>query len=152
MSRVLFRVVKGGLQPADDFAVKEMRKRQYSIGDLVTGDIRKPRNPQFHRKAHAVGQFCIENTDRFENHDAHAVIKRLQLETGLECDETAVCFDGKAEVSHRVPRSLSFASMSEEAFSVLYNGICNYLSKTYFQGMSKARIDRAVELIEGRAR
>lgn len=88
--RFALRVVKGGFAPADSTTSSRLRMRAYRTGDLVFAEFRKPRNPGFHRLAHQLGLLCAENLDAFTGMDPHAVLKRLQLESGVGCDEMMV--------------------------------------------------------------
>ena len=115
-SRVMLRVVKGALQPADSFAAQELRRRGYRIGDIVAGEIKKPRNPGFHRLAHALGSVVADNIEAFSGMDAHAVLKRLQIEANIGCDEIALNFPGIGPCTYRVPQSLSYESLDEGQF------------------------------------
>lgn len=88
--RFALRVVKGGFQPADATTQSRLRTRNYGIGDLVFAELKRPRNPGFHRLAHALGKLFVENIEAFENLDPHTCLKRLQLESGIGCDEVMV--------------------------------------------------------------
>lgn len=46
VTRIALRVERGALVPADDHARKVLRDRDYSIGDVVFAEVRKPRNEQ----------------------------------------------------------------------------------------------------------
>ena len=97
------------------------------------GELRCPRNPKFHRLAHAIGGLVADNLDEFDGMDGHAVLKRLQIESGIGCDEMAVML-GKRPTIYRIPRSLSFSSMGEDEFKDLMRGLCAHLCKAYWPG------------------
>jgi len=88
--RFALRVVKGGFQPADATTVARLRLRQYDMNELVFAEFKRPRNPGFHRLAHALGKLFVENIEAFDHLDPHACLKRLQLESGVGCDEIMV--------------------------------------------------------------
>lgn len=144
--RVMLRVVKGGLQPADAFSTEELRRRRYKIGDIVAGEIKKPRNPGFHRLAHALGAVISENIEAFSGLDAHTTLKRLQIESGIGCDEIAVNFPGIGPCTYRVPQSLSFESMDEVTFHDTISGLCDYIARKYWPTMDAGQIERMAEL------
>lgn len=54
--RILLRVEKGALVPADAFALAKLRTRGYAKGDLLLADLRKARNPRFWRLATRLGR------------------------------------------------------------------------------------------------
>lgn len=88
--RFALRVVHGGFKPADVTTQSRLRGRAYDVGDLVFAEFKKPRNPGFHRLAHALGVLFVQNIEAFEHLDAHTALKRLQLESGVGCDEMMV--------------------------------------------------------------
>ena len=146
MSRIRMVVDKGCLRPADDVAVQSLRARHFGRGEEVWVEVRKPRNPRYHRLAHALGTLAAENLDAFEGMDSHAVLKRLQLECGIGCDEVAYRLHGMTVVQ-RIPQSLSFESMDQSAFEAVYKGMCRHLGKAYFGGMNGDEVAAMVELM-----
>ena len=141
------RVVKGGFQPADALAASKLRNRDYSLGDVVFCEIKKPRNPRFHRLAHALGQILVENIEAFEGLDGHSVLKRLQIESGVGCEEVAIYVPGVGQCLHRTPKSLSFESMDETQFNDVIRRLCNHVAKTYWPGMEPQEIERMAEIM-----
>ena len=139
--KVMLRIIKGGLAPADDFSAGILRARKFKIGDIVAGDITKPRNPRFHRLAHRIGQLCVENIEEFSGMEAHAVLKRLQLEARIECDEVAYKLPGYGMVIQFIPRSLSFESMDEPTFREVVRGFCRHIAKQYWPTVSPEAIE-----------
>ena len=119
------------LVPADRQTESELRS--WPIARTRAGELRCPRNPKFHRLAHAIGGLAADNLDEFEGMDGHAVLKRLQIESGIGCDEMAVML-GKRPTIYRIPKSLSFGSMGEDEFKPLVCGLCAYLCRAYWPG------------------
>lgn len=145
--KLMLKVIKGGFAPADDYTSKKLRERNYSIGEIVAGQITKPRNPKFWRLAHGLGTLVSENIQGFEGMDSHKVIKRLQREALIECDEFAFHVPGCGMVIQYIPRSLSFESMSEDVFSEVYSGICQWIVKTYWPTETTERIEEMALLL-----
>ncbi len=141
----MLRVVKGALQPADAFAEQELRRRGYRVGDIVAGEIRKPRNPRFHRLAHQLGALVAENIEAFEGLDAHSVLKRLQIEAGIGCDDLSLNFPGIGPCVYRVPQSLAFESMDEGRFHEVIGALCAYIAKRYWPNMEPGQIERMAD-------
>lgn len=129
--------------PADQYTEQKLRERGYHIGDIVSADLRKPRNPKFHRLAHQIGTLCAENIESFSGMDAHACIKRLQLEAGIGCDEYKYKLSGvKGMVIQSIPRSLSFESMSEDEFRPLVRRLCEHIAREYWPDLDADQIER----------
>lgn len=135
------RVVKGSLQPADQCAAEELRQRGYKVGDILAADLSKLRNPKFNRLVHRIGQLCARNIDEFHGIDAHLVIKRLQIEGKIECDEIGILFPGYGMVGQFIPRSLSFDSMDEGEFNKAARSICRLISERYWKNLSPEQIE-----------
>jgi hypothetical protein len=88
--KLMFKVAKGALLPADSFTHERLRVRRYRIGDLVSVSISKIRSPGFNRLAHRIGQLVVENIDDFRGMSSHEALKRLQLEANAGCEEMAL--------------------------------------------------------------
>lgn len=145
--RILFRVAKGSLVPGDDLALARLRARGYKLGDWVTAEIRKPRNPKFHRMAHALGHLLSENIDAFTGMNAHAVLKRLQLESGVGCEAVGIFVPGVGMCEHRQALSLSFENLDEGEFQEIYAGLCQHVIARYWPGLDPEEIERMASLV-----
>ena len=108
------------------------------------GELRCPRNPKFHRLAHAIGSLAADNLDTFTGMDGHQVLKRLQLESGTACDEMAIKAGGHMFL-HRIPRSLSFSSMAQDEFRDVMYALCSYLVREYWP---QTTVDEVVQMAE----
>lgn len=145
--RFPLRVIKGGYVPADASAATALRSLGHRVGDLVFADFTKPRNPQFNRLVHAFGALLAQNLDAFTGRDSHSVLKRLQIEGDIGCDNIALNFPGIGPCEYRVPRSLSFESMGEDEFSTVYRQFSEYVSRKYWPDSTPEKIERMAELM-----
>ena len=102
---VYFKVIQGGLVPADAYAQSQLRNKKLKIGDVVRCDVRKLRNPKFNRLVHRIGQLCVKNLEQFKNMDPHAAIKRLQLESNAGCEEITISLNAGWSVGNEILRS-----------------------------------------------
>ena len=147
--KFMLRVVKvgdqGGFVPADAHTQKRLRERGYTTNDLLAAELRKPRNPRFHRFAHALGLIVVENIEGFENFTSHKALKRLQLEARIECDEIAHKVPGCGMVVSYIPRSLSFESMDEGRFREVICTICSYIVSEYWKTETPETITNIVD-------
>ncbi len=150
-TRHLLRVIKGGFAPADDLTAARLRKVM-KVGDEVFVELKKPRNPKFHRLTHQFAALLIDNTDAFGHYtDPHAVLKRLQWEANAGCDELAVDVPGIGLMSVRTPRSLSFESMCEDEFQAVYAQMCAHAGAKYFGGLPAEEVAHMAELMRDAA-
>lgn len=142
---VLLRVGKGSLVPLDDLSRAELKSRGYRVGDVLRAELKKGRNPEFHRLMHAFARLIGQNIDAFAGLDAHSVLKRLQVEGGIGCDEIAVIFPGIGPCTYRIPRSLSFAAMDEGEFRDVSRAFAAYVARTYWPTCTPEEIEHMAE-------
>lgn len=142
---IMLQVVKGGLQPADNFAVSQLRERGYKVGNVVACQIKKQNNPKFHRLVHRIGQLCAANIEAFEGMDAHAVIKRLQWESNTYCEEVGVSVPGIGMAMMRWPRSLAFDSMDDGERHEMAKQLCRHIASKYWPSLDADRIEEMAE-------
>ena len=148
--RLAFRVTPAGLEIADTFSAARFKTKGLHAGDLVFAEIRKPRNPGYHRLAHALGQIVADNLDEFEGMDSHATIKRLQLEAGIGCEAIAYKVNGMSIVQS-IPLSLSFESMDQSEFESVFMGICRHLAKACWPSATADEIAAMAEVMPAEA-
>lgn len=138
---VLLRVERGALVPLDDLSRAELKRRSFKVGDVLRAELKKGRNPEFHRLMHAFARLVAENIEAFAGLDAHSVLKRLQVEGNVGCDEIAVVFPGIGPCTYRIPRSLSFASMDEGEFREVSRAFAAYVARTYWRTCTPEEIE-----------
>ncbi len=145
--KLMMKIDRGCIVPADEYTKNKLKARNYSIGDVVSVQISKPRNPKFHRLVHGLGTLVVENIEGFEGMDSHKALKRLQREGLIECDEMTFKVAGFGMVTQYTPRSLSFESMSEEVFSEVYKQICGVIVKLYWPKETSERVAQMAEMM-----
>lgn len=144
--RFLFTVTREGtLTPYDGHTQRRLREKGYKVGDTLSADLTKPRNPGFHRLAHVFGQMVADHIEGFEHMDAHRVLKRLQLESGIGCEELMLNVPGVGLVPYRIPESLSFANMDEGRFRQVFKGLCGHVSRTYWPSLTPEQVAEMAE-------
>ena len=74
-------------------------------------------------------------------------MKRLQLEARVGCDEVAIYVKGFGMVMQYIPRSLSYESMSQDEFKIVYQGMCRHLASTYWGGISEDKVAEMAEVM-----
>jgi hypothetical protein len=145
--RVMLRVEKGCLVPADQYSKQLLRERGYRTGDVLAAELRKPRNPAFHRLAHAFGQLCADNIEAFSGLGCHSVLKRIQLEGGIGCDEMALNFPGIGPCVYRIPQSLAFESMDEGQFHEVFAEMCRYVADRYWPDLTPEQVEQMASVM-----
>ena len=143
--KILLKVAKGSLEPADGLAQARLRERGYRVGDILSVALTKPRNPAYHRYAHQLGKLLIENLDEFRSMNPHDVLKRLQYESGIGCEEAGVQVPGVGLATVRWPKSLSFASMDQGEFEEVLFGLCQHVAEQYWTGLDAEGVAELAE-------
>lgn len=143
--RIPLRVSKGALIPADSMAAARLRAKGYAMNDIVFAEIKKPRNPGFHRLAHRIGTLVAENIDVFSGMTAHNVLKRLQWEGNIACEEVVVQ-DADGEIRMiRWPLSMSFESMDQGEFKEVVAAFCRHIAETYWPDLDPEQIEEMAD-------
>lgn len=147
--KIYLRVDRGTLVPADSYAASKLRERGYKVGDLLSAELTKPRNPKFNRLVHRIGQLVVANIDSFSGLEAHKAIKRLQLEGKVACDEIGYDVPGYGMLMQLVPRSLSNESMDEGEYQQAARGICRTIAERYWPNLDEDAIAEMAESFVG---
>lgn len=111
MARVQLVRTADGFKPDSEHDEEELRA--VHIGDVVFADVKKARNPAFHRKAFAMMHAAFDAQDSF--HDFEIFREWLQIAAGI-VDPIM----GPDRTYYKV-RSLSWAQMEEIEFDKTYN-------------------------------
>ncbi len=108
-------------------------------------DIKKPRNPQFHRKFFAmlnVG-FSLWNPT-FDNDLAEKDYDEFRKYCLIKAGFRYVVGYPDGEVRVRA-KSMSFANMDETEFSMVYNKVLDVLLHDVLKGISKEKLEQAID-------
>ena len=143
--RILLRVERGALVPADAHSQQRLREKGYRVGDILAAELIKPRHPGFWRLAHRIGALCAENIEAFHGLNAHQAIKKIQVDAQLECDVTYTEIPGLGTLVSRTPRSLSFESMEQGQFYEFAKAACRHIAETYWPHMTAERVQEMAE-------
>lgn len=147
--KLMFKVGKGVLLPADEYTVSKLRTRNYRVNDLVAVDIKKPRSPGFNRLLHKLGLIVAANIEEFSGMDGHSCIKRLQIEANAGCYEVMANIRGVGMCLHRIPKSLSFETMDQVEYEEVARKICYHISEVYWPTSTPEQIERmALQYVE----
>lgn len=140
----MMRIVKGGMEPADGFALSQLRERNYKIGDLVTCTFKKLNNPKFNRLIHRIGVLCAKNIETFHGMDGHQVLKRIQIEGNIHCELIGVVLGGMA-AEYRYPLSLDFETVDDGERHAIAMKFCRWIAEKYWPGMTAEAIEEMAD-------
>ena len=96
-----------GLQPIDEAGETAMRKM--GLGEVLTVEVKRPRNVRFHAKFFAMLQLILANQDHYKS--LEDLLDVCKLRTG-HC-RTIQTKQGEV----RIPESISFATMDDTEFA-----------------------------------
>lgn len=140
--KINLRVEKGMFIPAGRAEIEALRERNYKTGDIVQAVITKPRNPQFNGLVHRIGWLCISHIPAFaEFESGHKVLKRLQLEGNIACEEIKL-HNGDIGL---IPESLSYENMDQHEFQEVSKQFCRFIAAEYWPEMDEESISEMAE-------
>ena len=146
---MIFRRIKGGLEPFNDEAYELMLK--ISNGDTVTfNKIITPRNYQFHKKYFALLKFSYENWEpgklsgkKFEGVKPEKTFDRFRADLTILAGHfrQVIRVNGEMVIE---PKSISFANMSEDEFEELYSNTINVVLKKILTNYDREQLDNVI--------
>lgn len=137
----------GALVPSCDLDKHLLKQRRVAVNREYRVGIEQARNAKFHRLVHALGKLVSENIAGFEGLNSHSVIKRLQREAGVFCEEQEIEIPGLGKLVVKVAQSIAFDCMDEADFRELYTAICRHVAATYWPDLDEASIHAMADLM-----
>ena len=147
---VLAKAAGGALIPLDQQAVDFLAKLKLGAG--VTVEIKRHRNPGFHRKFFALlnlafeswepvaatykGQVVGKNFDKFRN-DITVMAGHYEMAVNLR---------GEVQLT---AKSISFGSMEQEDFEALYSDVVNVILAKILKSYTRDDLDNVIDQILG---
>jgi ribosomal protein S10 len=147
-SIVLAKAAGGALVPLDQQAIDFLAKLKLGAG--VTVEIKRHRNPAFHRKFFALlniafdawepveatykGETVGKNFDQFRN-DITVLAGHYEMAVNLK---------GETRLT---AKSISFASMSQEEFEALYSSVVNVILAKILTNYTRDDLDAVVDQV-----
>lgn len=142
--RVLCYKQLGALRPADDAGRDALAK--IGNGEIVSVEVKRPRNIRHHRMYWALLSIVHENLDgdRYPTvDDLHAAVKiAAGLRTRIELPDGTVGF---------IPGSIAFHKMSQDDFSAFYDRVCGLVAKHFLPGVTSEQLKAEVAQMIGMA-
>lgn len=143
----------GALVPANGIDQRLLRERHFTVGKEVRAEMKQPRNPAFHRLAHAIGNLLADNVEEFRDKSGHKALKEVQAKSGVCCDPETFVLDlgslGRHEIERKVPRSIAFDEMEEDEFREFFDGITAYIGEHYAHVLMDEVRDEYWRMVQG---
>lgn len=141
MSEVYLTKMQGGnLIPASQQDYEKIKG--YKLGSTIRAEISRPRNGQHHRKACALINLIMENQDTYNT------FEDLLVEIKLKAGHYQEHITTKGNLIY-VPKSISFAAMSQDDFSVFYDKMIDIALQNWLDNKSEAEVRQYVEQVMG---
>ena len=122
----------------DDFAIEELNK--FKTGGVYEVEIKRHRNPDFHRKVFQFFQFCFhywKGDNEFQSESKQFDVFRKHLTVLAGFYETFSNIDRGVRVE---AKSLSYGSMSQSEFEECYKALIGAAMKHIFNGSDDPNI------------
>ena len=134
MTRILVAKKLNALHPIDDAGAAVFRG--ITPGEIVSIELKRPRNLKHHRKFFAMLQIVLENQDYYKSLDD--LLDVCKLAVG-HC-RTVMTKHGPV----RIPESISFAAMDQSAFDAFYDRVVVWVAGEVIPGLERRDLDEEV--------
>jgi hypothetical protein len=111
--------------------------RKFGLGEIISVEVKRPRNLMFHRKFFAMLHIILQNQEYYKSIDD--LVDVCKLRTG-HCRTIAT-----KEGDVQVPSSISFAAMDDTNFADFYDRACNWVVTEVIPGLQRHHLDAEVE-------
>ena len=132
---LLHKTLSGNLATIDD-AGKELLAK-IGRGEIVSAEIKRPRNIKFHRRFFAMLNLVLANQSHYQSLDDLLDVCKLRI------GHVKVIQTKHGEV--RIPKSISFAALDDAAFSAFYDRAVDWVIAEVIPGLRRADLDEEVE-------
>ena len=134
--RILVVKKLNALYPVDEAGEAVIRK--FGLGEIVSVDVKRPRNVAFHTKFFAMLQIILKNQDHYKSIDD--LLEVCKLRTGH-------CHTVETKLGEvKITDSISFAAMDENAFADFYDRACKWVTTEVIPGLDRQGLDDEVRV------
>lgn len=138
--KFLARKDLGHLTPVDQTGEDYLRKVKF--GDIVTVEVKKPRNGKHHRLYWALVGMVWENQDRYET--TEQLHNALKIAAGIYEP-----LEMPGGVIHKIPGSIAFDTMDQTEFSAFFDRVCDLVAKHFLPGVTAEILKHEIEVMIG---
>jgi hypothetical protein len=140
VSKFLARRELGKLVPVDQAGEDALRKLKF--GDVVSVEVKKPRNVKHHRLYWQLVSTVWENQTRYET--AEQLHCALKISAGIY--EPLMMPSG---VIYKIPGSIAFDKMDQTEFKQFYDKVCDLVAEHFLPGIDVVALKDEVESLIG---
>lgn len=142
MPRFLAQKHLGSLRPADEVGEDALRK--IGNGEVVSIELKRPRNIKHHRMFWALMTIVHSNMDEARYPSVEDLVAAVKIAAGLR---TRIVLPN-GEVGF-IPGSIAFHKMDQSAFSEFYDRVCDLIAKHFLPGVTSDQLRAEVEIMTG---
>lgn len=137
----------GAFIPDGPIARNECRDRKFRVGQKVLVSFHKLRNWGTDKHAHNIGKLLRNNLDAFSGyHNNHDVLKFLQIEGNIACDQIGGTDKDGNDIIYKIPRSLRHEEMDEDEILQVINKMYQFVSERYWPEMTPEAVQEMAEM------
>ena len=145
MARFLAQKHLGSLRPTDSSGEDALRK--IGNGEVVSIEVKRPRNVRHHRMFWALMTIVHENMDEARYPTVEDLVSAIKIAAGLR---TRIVLPS-GDVGF-IPGSIAFHKMSQDEFSAFYDRVCDLICKHFLPGVESAALREEVSIMVGATR
>jgi len=123
-----------GLYPVDDVGAAAIRR--FGMGEIISVEVKRPRNVAFHRKFFALLHIILANQEHYKSIDDLLDVCKLRI------GHVRTVQTKHGEV--KIPDSISFAAMDDTAFANFYDRACAWVIQDVIPGLDRKNLDEEV--------
>ena len=142
MARFLAQKHLGSLRPADSSGEDALRK--IGNGEVVSIEVKRPRNVRHHRMFWALMTIVHENMDEARYPTVEDLVSAIKIAAGLR---TRIVLPS-GDVGF-IPGSIAFHKMDQSQFSEFYDRVCDLIAKHFLPGVTSEQLRAEVETMTG---
>lgn len=142
MPRFLAQKHLGSLRPADEAGEDALRK--IGNGEVVSIELKRPRNIKHHRMFWALMTIVHSNMDEARYPTVEDLVAAVKIAAGLR---TRIVLPS-GDVGF-IPGSIAFHKMDQAAFSDFYDRVCDLIAKYFLPGVTSEQLREEVEIMTG---
>tara|TARA_B100001250_G_scaffold178716_1_gene153599 strand:+ start:455 stop:877 length:423 start_codon:yes stop_codon:yes gene_type:complete len=115
----------------------EEKMKGWTNEEIIEVNVRKPRNPKFHRKFFALVGLVFANQEKYTNRED--LLVELKIRTGHYKEH--INYEG---LTIYIPKSISFEKMDELEFEKFYNKVIDVVLQNFMK-VDRNEMDRLIE-------
>lgn len=142
MAKFLVAKCLGALRPVDEAGEDALRK--IASGEVISVEIKRPRNVRHHRMFWALMSIVHQNIDG----DRYPTVEDLVAAVKIAAGHRTTIQLPNGDIGF-IPKSIAFHKMDQAAFDAFYDKVCDLLAKHFLPGVTSDELKHEVGLMIG---